>query len=279
MNEDAYLLDRDRQAALRRLQTVEELEDPATIHRLEEIGVGPGWVCLEAGAGAGSIARWLDRRVSPGGHVVAVDIEIDLLEHLGAGSAEIRQVDLTTDSLEESAFDLVHARNVLIHMSNWEEVLAKLTRSLRQDGWILLEEPDVVSNSPDPNAPVAKRELYERGTTAVFDFLGSRGLDLHLGAQLPTALRSLGLTHVQAEGIAPVFHGGDRRHRSPHASAFAELEESIVAAGDISTSEFREFLALYQDPQFSWREGLRMVVSGHRPGVETISQPTGERLV
>jgi SAM-dependent methyltransferase len=270
MNGNPYLLDRDRQAALRRLQVVEQLEDPATIRRLEEIGVKPGWVCLEVGAGAGSIARWLDSRVSPGGHVVAADIEIDLLERLGAGNAEIRQLDLTRHSLEECAFDLVHARNLLIHLPDWEEILAKLVKSLRQGGWILLEEPDVMSDAADPNAPMAKRGLYEKGTAAVFDFLRSQGLDLHLGARLPTALRSLGLNHVHAEGIAPVFRGGDRRHRSPHASAFAEIRESILAEGGISASEFREFLALYEDPRFSWREGLRMMVSGRLPGVEKI---------
>jgi ubiquinone/menaquinone biosynthesis C-methylase UbiE len=49
--------------------------NPGTIRRMGNIGVTDGWICLEVGAGAGSIARWLARRVGPTGSVVATDLD------------------------------------------------------------------------------------------------------------------------------------------------------------------------------------------------------------
>jgi hypothetical protein len=62
-------------AELARLRLVEAGWDPATRRCLEMIGVTEGWACLEIGAGAGSIAAWLGRRVVPTGSVVAADID------------------------------------------------------------------------------------------------------------------------------------------------------------------------------------------------------------
>src|SRR5262249_41196057 len=59
----------------RRLALLTEIADPITPRRLSDLGVGPGWRCLDVGAGDGSIARWLAARVGPEGRVVATDLE------------------------------------------------------------------------------------------------------------------------------------------------------------------------------------------------------------
>jgi SAM-dependent methyltransferase len=101
--------------ARRRLTLLEEWHDPASIARLRALGVTSGWRCLEAGAGAGSIARWLCKQVGPEGRVVAVDLEPGLLEELPHGeNLEIHRVDLVRDPLPQGGFDLVHTRAVLI---------------------------------------------------------------------------------------------------------------------------------------------------------------------
>ncbi|HET9109188.1 MAG TPA: hypothetical protein VFN78_00040, partial [Ktedonobacterales bacterium] len=69
-----YLLDNAWQEQDRRLARLEAWFDPGTIQHLEALGVGPGWRCLEVGAGAGSIAAWLCNRVGPEGSVLATDI-------------------------------------------------------------------------------------------------------------------------------------------------------------------------------------------------------------
>jgi hypothetical protein len=63
-----YIFDnKSEEREFRRLQLVEAANDPTTIALLEETGIQPGWLCLELGAGAGSILRWLGHRVGPKG--------------------------------------------------------------------------------------------------------------------------------------------------------------------------------------------------------------------
>src|SRR4051812_44852761 len=65
------------------LSLLEELFDPLTERRLEDVGVRPGWQALEVGAGRGSIASWLAAQVGEDGRVVATDIDTSLLEDRG----------------------------------------------------------------------------------------------------------------------------------------------------------------------------------------------------
>ena len=45
-----------------RLRNLQQASDSSTISHLDAIAVGPGWRCLEVGAGAGSIASCTDLR-------------------------------------------------------------------------------------------------------------------------------------------------------------------------------------------------------------------------
>jgi 2-polyprenyl-3-methyl-5-hydroxy-6-metoxy-1,4-benzoquinol methylase len=265
MSEQGYLLDKERREAHRRLRNIEALEDPDTTRILERIGVATGWRCAEVGAGAGSIARWLDERVGSEGNVVAADLQTDILENVGAGGAEIRKMDLESESLEETSYDLVHCRNVLVHLADSEAGLRRLLEAVRPGGWIFVEEPDLVADQADPELPADRRELYARGTGAIFAFLCARGHDVHFGGRIFGILDRLGCEALEAVGLARTFRGGDPQHLSPHADAFAELRDLVVAEQPIDAATYDAFLALYRDPGFSWREGLRMMVWGRRP--------------
>src|SRR5438132_5490773 len=96
----AYLFKHEDQAERERLAAIEAVGNPLTIECLEKIGVGEGWRCLEVGAGAGSIAEWLSRKVGPGGKVVATDLQVKFLEAIAAPNLEVRKHDITTDELE-----------------------------------------------------------------------------------------------------------------------------------------------------------------------------------
>ncbi|HMB08474.1 MAG TPA: class I SAM-dependent methyltransferase [Isosphaeraceae bacterium] len=89
------------------------LTDPITFRRLTHLGVGPGWRCLDVGAGDGTVARWLAGRVGLGGRVVATDINPRLLDGNGCPSLEIRRHDI----LEEGHYNLVHCRTLLMHLA------------------------------------------------------------------------------------------------------------------------------------------------------------------
>src|SRR5437899_2000281 len=104
-----------------RLRLAEAVFDPVTTSRLTFLGVGPGWRCLEVGAGAGSIAVWLARRVAPSGQVTASDIDTRFLDRLEPQPGlEVLRHDITGVGLPPATFDLVHARLVLQHLRKRE---------------------------------------------------------------------------------------------------------------------------------------------------------------
>jgi ubiquinone/menaquinone biosynthesis C-methylase UbiE len=114
--------------------------DPSSIRRAEALGVGPGWHCLDAGAGCGSFARWLSARAGPTGRVVAADLDVSLLDSPGL---EVRRLDLETDELPKGAYDFVHTRLVLLHVPARNRMLAKHAAALRPGGVLMVEEDDI----------------------------------------------------------------------------------------------------------------------------------------
>src|SRR6185369_14272144 len=104
------------------------------------LGIGPGVRCLEVGAGGGSIARFMQQRVGPGGHVVATDIDTRWLTDSLPAAVEVRCHDVGVDPLPHGAFDIVHARAVLTFVPQRRSAVARMTAALNPGGWLLIEE-------------------------------------------------------------------------------------------------------------------------------------------
>jgi SAM-dependent methyltransferase len=186
----------------RRLVALEEGYDPGTVSRLEDLGVDRGWSCLEVGAGAGSITRWLGHRVGTGGEVVAADLDTSFLDVFDTDNVKIRQLDLRSDSLPENRFDLVHTRFVLGHIPERAEILGKLVGALRPGGWLLLEELDsfawgAIDSGLHPGVVLAGLAVLER-----------QGFAPRWGREMPALLRDRGLVNVSAVAEAPIVQGG-----------------------------------------------------------------------
>jgi hypothetical protein len=98
---------------------------------------------------------------------------------------------------------LVHARNVLTHVSSWEVALEHMIDALRPGGWLLVEEPDwAIAGTSHPPSDAA--ETFWRG---VAQLVRAKGGDPSLGRRLPHALVEAGLTGVGAEGRTMAFFG------------------------------------------------------------------------
>jgi SAM-dependent methyltransferase len=257
-----YQIDRDRDQARYRLKLKEGIQDPTTISISQRIGVGEGWRCLEAGAGGGSIAAWLCSQVGPGGEVVATDIKTGFLDQLDLPNLTVLQHDLATDELPSAAFDLVHARDLLVHLPERDAVVSKLAGAVKPGGWILLEEPDGSTVMPDPTAPEPARALYTNVMNGIYSFLCDQGLDPYYGARLMGMLHNIGFEDLQSEARCRCFRGGPDADPSPHTLAFREVMDRVVSAGAVSVSDSRDFLALLDDPSFSWREDLTVSTWG-----------------
>jgi SAM-dependent methyltransferase len=261
---EKYLIDGELEPARERLDRLQALDDPGTIAHLEEIGVTEGWHCLEAGAGGGSVAAWLSRRIGARGRVVATDLDTRFVRDLGLDNLEAREQDIVSGNLEEEAFDLVHARSLLMHVVGRDEAFRKLAAAVRPGGWILLEEPDASYDTALPAAPPESQALYRRTMDAIYEFARSRGVDPNLGRELPGRLHDLGFVSPRAEGRLHVFRGGVEL-RSAHMPALAEIRDLVVARGHVTGPDYDAFLALADDPTFVWQEGLMMSAWGRRP--------------
>lgn len=198
-----YTLDNAWRAAQERLQLLEQACDPLTGQRLDRVGVGAGWHCLEVGAGGGSVVRMLCDRVGPDGSVMAVDLEPALLVAIERPNLEIRKLDIVVDELPESAFDLVHTRAVLMHIAQRHEVLPKLVRTLRPGGTLLLEEMGMT-------CAFESDDIFRRALDAMYrPILEVRaGMDLCWADTLPDLLEPLGLIDVGSARDRMTFTGG-----------------------------------------------------------------------
>src|SRR5262249_13567684 len=154
---------------------------PITTRRLTDLGVGPGWRCLDVGAGDGSVARWLADRVGPAGRVVATDLNPRFLGGHGLPNLEVRRHNILEDDLETAHYDLVHCRAPLMPLPDPLRALRRMVQAVRPGGWLLVEEADgSTCGAADPAHPRAAR--FDLGTRAVWAALKATGtMDVDFG--------------------------------------------------------------------------------------------------
>jgi len=247
--------------ALARLRSVEQWLDPATIRHLRATGVGAGWRCLEVGAGAGSVARWLCGQVCPGGEVVATDIDTRFLETPAEANLRVIRHDITADRLPPEAFDLVHCRLVLAHLPDRRAVLSKLAAVLKPRGQLVAEEMDFVSVAADARQPGGR--AFNAAVASSSDVLRSRGFDPCYGRLLPADLAAAGLADVGTDGHVRLWRGG-----SPGAAAwrltFEQLGRDIAARG-LDDATIAGAIGACEDPGFTFMSQVTITAWGQRP--------------
>ena len=265
----AYIYDPASEQERQRLAILESVQDPDTIRRLEALGVGEGWRCLEVGGGAGSITRWFCQRVGASGRVFATDLDTRFLDALGEASLEVRRHDITTDELEDGAFDLVHARFVLEHLPARQAALRRMVAALAPEGWLLVEDVDFqLPIAADPAhtsvVPVSAGPLVARALDAVTQMMRHAGIDPEYGRRLPGQLLACGLVDVDAEGRSHLLRGGSPEVQGIRLGA-AQLGDRIVRLGLLTQEEIDEVLTLYDDPGFAVMSPTNMAAWGRRP--------------
>ncbi|HEV7662159.1 MAG TPA: methyltransferase domain-containing protein, partial [Chloroflexota bacterium] len=205
----AYILDNALEQARERLSAGAEWLDPWTIGQLEAIGVGQGWACLEAGAGGGSITKWLCKRVGEQGRVLATDIDPRFLGVLSYLNLEVQRHDITTDALPENQFDLAHARLLLCHLPSRDLALSRMIAALKPGGWLVVEDFDhITCGVVDPSEDPERASVYQAMWAADIKYMDAHGVSLDLGRRLYQMCRDQGLVHVEAEGHVLMSAGG-----------------------------------------------------------------------
>jgi len=233
------------------------LLDPLHRRHVERLGIGAGARTLEVGCGNGSVSAWLARRVAPGGHAVAVDLDLSLIDADSPG-LEVRQADILAGPIEPRDFDLVTARAVLHHVADATAAVGNLVASARPGGTVLLIEPDFLPVSVAEPAEVA---AFWRGWLA---WSREQGIDYFIGRKLPAMLSALGLRDVAATAETAHYNGG---------SAWAvywretviELRARLVASGKLDDRLIDAFLARCADPSW-WTQTIAFTATSGRVG-------------
>ncbi len=253
-----YVLPNDWEHARRRLRLLETSFDPTTTRHLAGLGVGPGWRCLEVGAGGGSITAWLCRAAGPTGRVVAVDLDTRFVDELDYDNLAVCRLDVVNDDLPRGPFDLIHTRAVLVHIPERDEVLARLVSCLRPGGWLLVEEPDNALQLELASG------LYHKVWSFVVAALDAVGVADDWARQLPSLFQAHGLTGIRAECHAPYFTGGSTLAQFVRVS-INQLSERLLTHG--ATPELLDEMDSQLADLVRWFPGIPFVTAwGRRPG-------------
>lgn len=268
-DDQRYMFDTAWQAEQRRLAALETIWDGYTLTNLETLDLPEGARCLEVGGGNGSVAAWLCERFGPGGHVVATELDTRFLELRAASlpNMEVRRHDITMESIEDGAYDLVHCRLLLSHLPAYEEALRHMTAALKPGGRLLVEEFDHVTFLPDPSSDATALGAWDAWLEAFERLSATRGLDLAFGRRLEGLLDAHGLVDVQAVGRT-VFERGGVEGRDLLLLSIQSLRGSLIATGAIDDAGVDQMVALLSDPSFVWQSQVMVAASGRKPSGE-----------
>jgi SAM-dependent methyltransferase len=262
MADTRYVFDNAHGETHERFPALSDLYDGETIRCLQSVAVAPGWQCLEVAAGGGSIAQWLARQVGSSGRVLATDLDARFLETLADPAIEVRQHDIVRDPLPDSAFDLVHARLILVHLPERELALARMVGALKPGGWLVCEEFDSLSMPADP--ALHPDECALKAQAAMQRVMAARGANTRYGRELAARMRTRGLVDIRADGRMAMWQGGSAGARLYRAN-FEQLRDDFLQLGLLIRAELDDDLARLDDPATLLPSPVMWTVCGRRP--------------
>ena len=161
---------------------------------LDRLGLGPGWRCVDVGAGGGDVTVALAEVVGHDGRVYAVDSDPLARDAVAEAAAAHSQVLAVTQAGEDLTLpepvDLAFCRFLLLHVLEPATVLARMAGAVRPGGWVVAQEP-ITSAGRVAGSPLSMPD--------------ARHPDV--GALLPALVRDAGLEVVDAWAEAPAGAG------------------------------------------------------------------------
>jgi ubiquinone/menaquinone biosynthesis C-methylase UbiE len=132
---------------------IEEMPETA----LDKIGLKPGMVIADVGAGVGYFTIRIAKRVAPEGKVLAVDVQPEMLAKLRRRATEAKLTNIqpmlgseSDPRLPERCCDVILMVDVYHELSQPQVMLQKLRRALKDDGRLVLLE----YRKEDPHIPI-----------------------------------------------------------------------------------------------------------------------------
>jgi ubiquinone/menaquinone biosynthesis C-methylase UbiE len=171
-----------------------------------------GQELLDVGCGPGTITLDLAARVAPG-RVVGVDRSDAVIaaaearrRETEAKNVEFRVGDVYDLAFDDASFDVVHAHQVLQHLTRPVDALSEMRRVLRPNGVLAVRDGDYASFAWAPLDPLLTRwnELYHELTAR-------NGAEADAGRFLLQWVHAAGFSDVHASSSTWTFADPDRR--------------------------------------------------------------------
>ena len=139
------------------LEREEREKEERTSLLIRELHLKPGMVVADVGAGSGYLSRRMAPLVSPGGRVIAVDIQPEMLALLAKTAADPRYANIepllgaaNDTRLPASSVDLAIMVDVYHELENPHEVMESIVRALKPGGLVAFVE----YRGEDPDVPI-----------------------------------------------------------------------------------------------------------------------------
>ncbi|MEV6975129.1 methyltransferase domain-containing protein [Kitasatospora sp. NPDC093806] len=173
----------------------------------------PGQAVLDIGCGPGTITAELAELVGPGGRVVAADTSAEVLaaaarHAAGRGLANVvfEVADVHRLPYADGEFDVVHAHQVLQHVTDPVGALRELRRVTAEGGVVAVRDVDYATMAWYPETPGLDRwlDLYRRIARA-------SGGEPDAGRRLLSWARAAGFTDVTATSSSWTYATPEQR--------------------------------------------------------------------
>ncbi|MEU4126400.1 class I SAM-dependent methyltransferase [Streptomyces virginiae] len=232
--------------------------DDTSMARLRTLGAGPGWTCLEVGAGTGTVARRLLEEAGVA-EVLAVDRDVRFLAAHPVTGLSVLQADVTADDFTPGTFRLVHARFVLMHLPSPRRTVAGLSRLLAPGGVLVVSDAVDLTTASAPDTP------YTRAMRAMWQGLrDSIGTDVTQVPRYPELLREAGLESVAAEIHVPPLQPGSPISRF-WADTWERAREAMVGTGLVDDGQLDEAVRYLDSPGCTGLSAGMLTAWGWKP--------------
>jgi ubiquinone/menaquinone biosynthesis C-methylase UbiE len=141
---------------------------------IEAMEIAPGMTVADIGAGTGYFEPHLSRAVGPAGHVLALDVEPDMVAHLRDRAAkdqlanvEAKQVAADDPGLARSSVDRILVVDTWHHIANRVDYAARLAVALKHGGEVFVVDfTREAKHGPPPEHRVPPEEVARTLETA-----------------------------------------------------------------------------------------------------------------
>jgi ubiquinone/menaquinone biosynthesis C-methylase UbiE len=190
-----YPIDR-RAGEIERLWIQADALASDTAIMLDQIGIEPGWRCLDLGCGPGGITDLLSARTGSTGRVVGLDADTVFLGYARERTRNCTNIkfvsgDAYRTGFPRGSFDLVHMRFVASTAGSPAALLKEMIELTRAGGIVALQEPDVSTLNCYPPSPA-----WDRLRDAIAQVFASVGADVRLAQRLYQLAKQAGLEEV-----------------------------------------------------------------------------------